>query len=213
MLVRGAIFDLDGVLANSSQAHSAAWRQLALEEGFNYDEAINERIKGLSRRHSIEFLLAGSKRSLAEQEISRLAERKNAYYQRLISEVSPRDLFPGALETLSECRAKGIATALASSSKNAPRLIQQLDIAEFLDYAADANFIEHHKPHPEIFLNAAGGLGVDPRQCIAFEDSAAGIQAIKAAHMFAIGIGCNLRLQKADMVLESLADFSLDLLP
>ena len=112
---------------------------------------------------------------------------------------------------LCECRARGIRTALASSSKNAPRLIKGLEIAPLLDYVADASFVTHHKPNPEIFLKAASGLAVDPGQCIALEDSAAGVQAIKAAGMYAIGIGSKEALHQADAVIETLADFSWDL--
>ena len=57
MQVRAAIFDLDGVLADSSRTHFLAWRRLAIEEGIYFDEAINERMKGVSRLESLEILL------------------------------------------------------------------------------------------------------------------------------------------------------------
>ena len=211
MQVRAAIFDLDGVLADSSRTHFLAWRRLAMEEGIYFNEAINERMKGVSRLESLEILLEGSDRTFSEREKADLAARKNRHYQELTSSFSRQDLLPGAFEVLCECRARGIRTALASSSKNAPRLIKGLEIAPLLDYVADASFVTHHKPHPEIFLKAANGLEVDPRQCIALEDSAAGVQAIKAAGMYAIGIGSKEALHQADAVIESLADFSWDL--
>ena len=182
-----------------------------MEEGIYFNEAINERMKGVSRLESLEILLEGSDRTFSEREKADLAARKNRHYQELTSSFSRQDLLPGAFEVLCECRARGIRTALASSSKNAPRLIKGLEIAPLLDYVADASFVTHHKPHPEIFLKAANGLEVDPRQCIALEDSAAGVQAIKAAGMYAIGIGSKEALHQADAVIESLADFSWDL--
>ena len=90
-------------------------------------------------------------------------------------------------------------------------LLGHLGIEDILDYVADANFITHHKPHPEIFLKAADGVGVAPSQCLAFEDAMAGLQAINRAGMFSIGIGDPTILTEANIVISGLEDFTLEM--
>lgn len=211
MRITAAIFDLDGVLADTAQAHYLSWLRLAKEEGIYFDERINERLKGVSRMASLEILLERSEREFSPAEKATLAARKNNFYREIISSITADDLLPGAFATLDACRAYGIKTALASASKNAPMVIEKLGIEALLDYVVDANLIKRHKPHPEIFLTAALGVKIEPQFCIAFEDAEVGIRAIRAAKMLSIGIGCHSRLYMADMLFESLADFSLDM--
>ena len=211
MQIAAAIFDLDGVLADTTQAHYCAWLHLAREHGIYFDEQINERLKGVPRMASLEILLERSDRKFSVAEKTVLAARKNNCYREIISSMTSDNLLPGALATLNACHKYGIKTALASSSKNASLLIKNLGIASLLDYVVDANLIKLHKPHPEIFLTAAMGMNIEPRFCIAFEDAEVGIRAIRAAKMYAIGIGSHNQLHRADMVFESLADYSLDM--
>src|SRR3546814_8354837 len=114
-----------------------------------------------------------------------LCERKNASYREQIEHFSPEDLLPGAADVLAAARAAGLKTALASASRNAPLLLQRLGIADAFDYVADAGSLKRDKPDPEIFLNAARGVGVAPAACLGIEDAAAGVAAIKAAGMCA----------------------------
>ena len=210
MQIVAAIFDLDGVLVDTAQAHYRAWLRLAGEEGIYFDEQINERLKGVSRTAALDTLLEQSDQEFSPARKIVLAARKNNYYREIVSSISADDLLPGACAVLDTCRGCGIKTALASASKNAPMLIKKLGIASLLDYVVDAQLIKHSKPHPEIFLKAATGVKAEPQFCIAFEDAEAGIRAIRAAKMLAIGIGNHRRLHIADMVFESLADFSMD---
>ena len=210
MHIAAAIFDLDGVLADTTQAHYLSWLRLAEEEGIYFDKQINEYLKGVSRMASLEVLLERSERGYSPLEKSSLAARKNNYYREIISSITPADLLPGAFAALDACRVRGIKTALASASENAPTVIKNLGIASLLDYVVDVSRITNHKPHPEIFLSAARGVNAEPQSCVAFEDAEAGIRAIRAAKMMAVGIGCRKRLCLADVVFESLADFSLD---
>ncbi len=213
MHIAAAIFDLDGVLADTTQAHYLSWLRLAKEEGVYFDRQLNERLKGVSRMASLEILLERCGQEFSPAEKASLAVRKNNYYRDIISSLTPEDLLPGAVAVLDACRTRDIKTALASASENAPTVIKNLGIASLLDYIVDTKYITNPKPHPEIFLSAAMGLNAEPRSCVAFEDAEAGIQAIRAAKMMAIGIGCRKRLCQADMVFDSLADFSLGMIP
>jgi alpha,alpha-trehalose phosphorylase len=159
---------------------------------------------------SLERVLARAQRTFTDAEKQALAERKNGYYLDAIDAFGPQDLFPGARELLVAARARGLRLGLASASRNAPRLLERLGIAELFDYVADPARVLRGKPDPDLFLDAARGLGVAPAACIGIEDAAAGIEAIRAACMPAIGIGDPLRLARADVVLPSIADLDLD---
>lgn len=204
---RALIFDLDGVLTDTAHTHYEAWKQLADEIGVYFDRGINERLKGVDRMASLAIILERAERAYSLEERLQLAARKNGYYVQAIQRVSPVDLFDGVSRVLDEARAAGLKIGLASASRNAPALLARLGIADRFDYVADSARIRRAKPDPEIFLDVAAQLGVPPSQCIGVEDAVAGIEAIQAAGMPAIGIGSVDALSQADVVLPSIAEF------
>jgi beta-phosphoglucomutase len=119
--------------------------------------------------------------------------------------MSEADLFPGVLPLFQRLKDAGLKTALASASKNAALVLQKLGISHCFDYVADANLIKQGKPDPEIFLTCAQALGLAAEHCIGLEDAPAGVTAIKAAGMYAVGIGEATALAQADLVLPSLS--------
>jgi len=193
------IFDLDGVLTDTAELHYQAWQRLAAEKGLPFDRTVNEHLRGVSRRNSLEIILRHAGVELAEEEKEGLANRKNGYYRELISRLSPADLLPGISDLLTQLKESGIKTGLASASHNAREIVQRLEIGRFLDLVVDPSAIVKGKPDPEIFFRAAEGLGIPYENCAGVEDAQVGIQAIRAAGMFAVGIGSGLL--EADWVL------------
>lgn len=210
--MKSVIFDLDGVLADTATGHFRAWLRLAGELNLPFDEAMNERLKGVDRRTSLEFLLGASALHYDEIQKQALMARKNAFYLEIIEHAGPDDLLPGALDLLRRARSAGLSTALASASRNAPILVERLGLTPWLDAVADANRITAAKPNPEIFLLAARLLGSAPVDCVGVEDSAAGIIAIKAAGMRAVGVGAPAQLIGADVIAPTTADIGMDML-
>jgi len=206
---QAVIFDLDGVITDTAHYHYLAWKRLADSLGVHFDEAFNEQLKGIDRMGSLALILAGSPRSYNLEETLALADAKNRHYQELIGTMSTSDLLPGAVEALAAVRAAGLRIGLASVSKNAFTVLEKLGIADRFDYVVDAALIARGKPDPEIFLNAAERLGVAPALCLGVEDAVAGVSAIKAAGMFALGIGKPEVLTEADVVIPGLAQFRL----
>ncbi len=202
---RALIFDLDGVLTDTAHTHYQAWKQLADEIGVHFDRQINERLKGVDRMASLAIILERAERAFSLEERQLLADRKNGYYVQAIQRVTPADLFDGVLRVLDEARAAGLKIGLASASRNAGALLDKLGIADRFDYIADSSRIRRAKPDPEIFLDVAAALGVPPFLCIGIEDAAAGVEAIHAAGMPAIGIGSVEALPQADIVLPAIA--------
>ncbi|MFT4197138.1 MAG: beta-phosphoglucomutase [Pseudoxanthomonas sp.] len=207
---RALLFDLDGVLTDTARTHYRSWQRLADEIGVPFDRQVNERLKGVDRMASLDIVLERAGREFDAAERAALAERKNGYYLQAIEALGPQDLFPGAERLLRQARAAGLKLGLASASRNAPRLLQRLGIAAHFDYIADPARLARAKPDPAIFLDAAAGLGVPPALCIGVEDAAAGIEAIHAAGMAAIGIGQVTALPMADAVLPDIAALRLE---
>ncbi|WP_230473502.1 beta-phosphoglucomutase [Dyella choica] len=210
-VLKGVIFDLDGVIADTAVVHHAAWKRLASEIGVAFDDSVGERIKGVDRRGSLDILLERTARAYSEEEKEALASRKNDYYRQQIETFGPQHLFPGARHTIESVRRAGLKTALASASRNAPLLLERLGIADLFDYVVDANHIGRAKPDPEIFLAAARGLGLEPSECLGVEDAAAGIAGIHAAGMKAVGVGQAQALAEADLLVPNVAAFDIRL--
>ena len=204
MIFQGAIFDLDGVIVDTAKYHYLAWRELALQLGFDFTKADNERLKGVSRMRSLEILLEIGGIRMPEERKLELAARKNARYVAYISALDGSELLPGAKEYLTQLRDTGVRIALGSASKNAPLILDRLNITGLFDVIVDGNKTSKAKPDPEVFLIACRELGLEPEQCVVFEDAAAGVQAAKAAGMRVIGIGSPGQLEEADRVIGGL---------
>ncbi len=207
MGIKGFIFDLDGVIADTAEFHFEAWQRLAQRLGFDIDAQFNESLKGVGRMDSLNLILAHGGVSLTEAEKLKHAEEKNAEYIELISHMTPKDLLPGAHDALQRLREAGFKIALASASRNAPMILECLGVTELFDIVVDSGLIKNGKPDPEIFLSAAHQLGLQPSECIGVEDAVAGVQSIKSAGMFAVGIGQATVLHQADIVIGGLQDF------
>lgn len=189
-MVKGVIFDLDGVLVSTDELHYQAWKRLADELGIvNFNREDNERQRGVSRMASLEVVLEKSEKIYSEEEKIVLAERKNDYYKESLKNLSSDDLLPGAKESLEMLHKKGILTAVGSASKNAPEILERIGLIPLLDKISCGLDTTKSKPDPEVFLVAAGKLGLAPEDCLVVEDSAAGILAAKAGNMKSLAVG------------------------
>ncbi len=207
-MIKAFIFDLDGVLTDTSEYHFLAWKRMADEEGIPFTREDNEKLRGVSRRASLELILKD--RSLPEDKMQELMDRKNRYYNEFIKNISEEDLLPGALSILEELRSRQFRLALASASKNAPQVVEGLGIAPYFDAIADGNSVEKTKPAPDLFLYAADKMGVPHEYCLVVEDAEAGITAAQRAGMYTIGIGPEERVGAADYVYPSVAEIRLE---
>ncbi|MBP2001719.1 beta-phosphoglucomutase [Paenibacillus shirakamiensis] len=202
--MKGAIFDLDGVLVDTAKYHFLAWRELANQLGFEFTEQDNERLKGVSRMESLRILLEIGGLHLSEHELLQLAAKKNEKYVEYISKLNDSELLPGAKAYLIDLREQGIQVALGSASKNAKFILDQLNIAYLFDVVIDGNQVTKAKPDPEVFLLAGQNLGLEPKDIVVFEDATAGVEAALAAGMRVVGIGQKDVLQRADLVVAGL---------
>ncbi|ACB61928.1 MULTISPECIES: beta-phosphoglucomutase [Exiguobacterium] len=210
--IEAVIFDLDGVITDTAEYHYLAWKQLGEELDIPFDREFNETLKGVSRTDSLEriLILGGKQDAFTAQEKEALATKKNDHYVTLIQHISEQDLLPGIIAFLDEIRATGLKIGMASASKNALTVVEALGVRHYFDDIVDAATVAQSKPHPEVFLRAAEALGVAPERCIGVEDAAAGITAIHAAGMYAVGVGPETTLHEADYRVDSTDLLSLE---
>jgi beta-phosphoglucomutase len=201
--IHAFIFDLDGVITDTAEYHYRGWKRLADEEGLPFSREDNEHLRGVARRESLMLILKD--RLYPDEKIQEMMERKNNYYLEFIKEITPHDLLPGAKDLLEEIRAASLKNALGSASKNAGEVIERLGIRDLFDAISDGFSVERQKPAPDLFLHAAGQLGLAPAECVVVEDAAAGIEAALAGGFRSVGLGPRERVGKAEVVLPSLA--------
>ncbi|MHC4067755.1 MAG: beta-phosphoglucomutase [Planctomycetota bacterium] len=209
-MLRGVIFDLDGVLVATDELHYRAWQQVADAEGIHFDREINQRLRGLGRMESLDILLERADRTYTDEQKRHLAERKNAVFIGLAQALGPSDVSPGVSELLAALRIRKIKTAVASSSRNASLIIERLGLAERFDAIVDGNDVEHSKPHPAVFLLAARRLALPPEHCLVIEDAPAGVEAARRAGMAVLGIGRPETLPAVEHLASSLVEVSVD---
>ncbi len=205
---KAIIFDLDGVLTDTSEYHYLAWKRLADEEGIPFTRQENdEHLRGVGRRESLMYILRG--RKVSEEQFQEMMDRKNRYYNDMITSMTPKDLVAGSRDLLREIREAGIKVAIASSSKNVRTVLARLDIMGLFDGVADGNSVVNSKPAPDLFVYAAGLVQVPTPDCLGVEDADAGIEAVKTAGMQALAIGPKERFHRADKILPTLANVQL----
>lgn len=189
MKYKGIIFDLDGVICHTDQYHYQAWKEIADELGVDFDEKMNNRLRGVSRMESLEIILENCNQKFTLEEKEQLADKKNTIYKKLLKQMSPKDVEGNVLTTLNELRRKGILLAIGSSSKNAEFILRQIGLLAFFDKISDGNNITHSKPDPEVFLKAAIYMKLRPEECLVVEDARSGIDAALAGGFDCAGLG------------------------
>lgn len=210
MSVKGLLFDLDGVLVTTEHNHYVAWKRTADALGVPFTEKENELLKGISRVDSLRKILELGNVLISESEFETLLQSKNEFYLDSIQSLNQNDLLPGVLNLLQSAKEKGIKLGVGSSSKNAPMILKLLAIDHLFDVVVDGNGVTDPKPHPEVFLNGAKALNLDPSEVFVFEDAASGIQAAKAGGFFAVGVGNPSISELADLYLDDLTAFNLE---
>ncbi len=207
--IKGLIFDLDGVIVDTAKYHFHAWKRLANSLGIDFTENDNEQLKGVSRRGSIDKILNWGGLTISEEEIQDLMFKKNQWYLELMGEMDESEILPGVSRILEEAKAGGFKIALGSASKNAPLILDQVNLTSFFEIIIDGNVVSASNPDPEVFVKGAEGLSLTNEECVVFEDSISGVDAALAGGMKAVGIGHPETLHKAHLNLLGFNDVNL----
>jgi len=202
--IKGFIFDLDGVITDTAEYHYKSWQKLADEEDLFFNREINEQLRGVSRMDSLEIILDG--KELPDDVKKEWTDRKNAYYQEYLEEITKENILDDMEAKLNKLKEDGFKIAVASSSRNARKVLKNLQISDMFDTISDGNSVENAKPAPDLFLHTAEKLGLKAEECVVLEDAESGVEAALAANMKAVGVGPQERVGKAHLVYSRVSD-------
>ena len=198
---RAVLFDLDGVLIDTTAIITEAWKAWAGERGLDAAEVLKE----AHGRRSVEVIAAVAPDVIAEDEAKALEEREAQEAHKIIAIEGAADLVAALPED---------AWAVVTSAGR-PLALHRLQLAGLPEpkTLVSANDVTEGKPHPEGYLAAAAKIGVSPKDCIVIEDAPAGIEAAHAGGMKVIAVATTIeweQLRIADAVVASLNDVRVD---
>lgn len=203
-MIKGFIFDLDGVLVDTARFHFKAWKKLANSIDIDFTEEQNEKLKGVGREESLRKILSWGNKEVAQETFEELMHQKNQRYLEMVDAMTKDDILPGVRDFLNEARRLNLKIALGSASKNAPKILNRVEITHFFDAVIDGNHTTKSKPDPQVFVMGAEALKLSPDQLVVFEDSQAGIEAANTGGFKSIGIGTSSNLPEAHKVYSGL---------
>lgn len=207
----GLVWDMDGVLVDSGQAHYAAWKALFDELGHPLTAEQVSQTLGMSNLPILRMWLGAD---TPKETLIDIANRKERYFRSLVGQYVR--LLPGVGLWLERARARGYRQAVASSAPmaNITAIIEALGIGDAFDLLISGAHLPASKPDPAIFVQAARGLGCEPEHCVVLEDSTVGVEAAVRAGMPCIAV-TNTRpaakLEAASLVVDSLEDLPGDI--
>ncbi|MEY4905759.1 MAG: beta-phosphoglucomutase [Bacteroidota bacterium] len=202
------IFDLDGVIVDTAKYHYLAWKRMANDLGFDFSEAENEKLKGVSRVESLRRILEWGNLELDEVEQVAWAKQKNDWYLEYVANMTEAEILPGVLSLFDDIKAAGVKIVLGSASKNARLILDKVNLLSSFDFVVDGTMVTNSKPDPEVFLKGAEAVGADPKECIVFEDAAEGVKAALRGGMYAVGVGDYVVLNRANLTTDALNHIS-----
>lgn len=207
-MIKGIIFDMDGVLLDTAKYHFESWKYLAKSLGHGLEDKIGEQLKGINRNASLDIVLeaCGLSGNLIERQ--QWMDIKNDRFLESLPANHQDIILDGVLNLLQEISDKQIPKAVASSSKNAHYILEKTGLSRWFVSILDANDTVHSKPHPEVFINTARELRLQEHECLVIEDSYKGVEAAIRGGFPVIGIGDSKVLASANRVIENLSSVS-----
>ena len=181
---RALIFDCDGTLAHTMPVHWEAWKEVTTLHGLTFPEERFYALGGVPTRDIVRMLAAEQGRTDIDP-LRFAAEKEEAYFRRFAHIGPVEEVVSIARENRGRIP---MAVASGGSRHAIHRVLRHLEILEWFGAVVTNEDVVHQKPAPDIFLEAARRLGVEPRSCRAYEDTDLGIQAIRAAGMDAVDI-------------------------
>tara|TARA_B100001115_G_C15835776_1_gene417859 strand:+ start:666 stop:1313 length:648 start_codon:yes stop_codon:yes gene_type:complete len=209
-MIKGLIFDLDGVIVDTAHYHYLSWREIAIDLNIDFTIKDNENLKGVSRIDSLNYILKSGSLSFNTEEKNILLDKKNNIYKHSISSLGKKNILKGVEKMLLKAKEKKMILAVGSSSKNAKMIVEKLNLTHLFQAVVDGTMVKKTKPDPEIFLKAAKKMNLNPSECIVFEDAESGVIAAKKGGFNVVSVG-NVNIRNiGDVYVESLEDFNLD---
>ncbi|MBI4717378.1 MAG: HAD family phosphatase [Planctomycetes bacterium] len=203
----GVIFDMDGVLVDSAEAHLRSWRQLAAEHGGSVTDQQFAATFGQQNSDIVPLLFG----PVSPERLAALADRKEAIYRELVRDEPP--VVAGAVELIRALDAAGAALAVGSSGPlaNIELILRGMGVRSLIRHIVSGDDVTRGKPDPQVFRLACERLGLPPGACVVIEDAPVGVQAAHGAGAKAVAVLMHhpaSAFPRADLVVPRLADLS-----
>ncbi|HUI05683.1 MAG TPA: HAD family phosphatase [Verrucomicrobiae bacterium] len=206
-MIRGVLFDLDGVIVDTLHYHYLAWKHMFEKRGgtpvSEHSVLLHE---GRASREILPILMKETGITIPEAERSAFIEEKRAYFRTIVQTTQ----YPGAFEAIDELRRRGFKVALvtACATKNMQHALNRQQQAHF-DFIITGDEVPRAKPFPDPYLTAARQLGLRPEECVVVENAPLGIESARNAGMYCVAIETTLGkeyLTSADHVLQNITE-------
>lgn len=205
-MIRGVIFDMDGVITDNNPYHEEAWAEFCRNYGIRLtEEEIHQYIFGRIARDTLEYVF---KKTLSVEEIDNYVALKEKIYRELYEpHIKP---VIGLMELLNTLKQQGFMLGMATSAPpgNVQFMFDHIPVKDFFDIVLDGESIRKGKPNPEIYIKVIGRLGLSPSECVVFEDSIPGIKAARAAGAIVIGVATTHKAETLKNVNAIIHDFT-----
>src|SRR3984957_12966488 len=181
--IKGLVFDCDGTLANTMPMHWRAWQMIAQRHNLHFPEDRFYSLGGVPSRDILKMLAEEQGRTIDHISI---AHEKEEAYMPLMLEVEP----VYAVVEIAQANFGKVPMAVASGGTQPVivQVLERLKIRHLFNAVVTSEMVANQKPAPDIFLEAARLIGVDPKNCRGYEDTDLGIQAIRSAGMEAVDV-------------------------
>ena len=210
MAIKACIFDLDGVLVYVNKFHYIAWKKIADELNVEFNTELHKEFRGLHRESCLEKLLSWNNLQLSEEETNRLLEKKSRHFSNGLGTLGPDKVLPGVLDFLKLLKKEEIKIGLSSVGYNAKKVLLQIGLTHYFNHIVDGKSYSYSNLDTQIFLENANQFGLEPEECLVFEDSQEGVKTAKEAGMKVIGVGLSEDLQEADKTILSFETIKTD---
>ncbi len=206
-MIKGILFDMDGVLVDNMAAHAVAFEKFCEQFGC---ENVTERLykcAGMGNDQIMDIMLPAE--VVAERGKAALSAEKEAIYREIYADtIKPVD---GLIEMLRELKALGVKCAVGSSGcrENVEFVVEKCGLREFFEGYVYSDLVTRCKPDPEIYLTAAKQLGLDPSECLVFEDALVGIESARRAGVAKV-IALTTTISRCELLSQSDADIIVD---
>lgn len=187
---KGLIFDLDGTVADTMPHHFLSWRKAVIPHGIDFNPQLFLEMTGMPRKATIERLndLFGTNMSVEE-----VGNAKSEYFETLVDTTKEVKIVAEVIRKYQQILPMSIGTG--STKYGAKRTLEVIGMDKYFDIVITCDDVEKHKPHPETFLKCAHLMGVNPKECLVFEDGVLGMQAAKDAGMMVIDVNDYYKLE------------------
>lgn len=210
--IKAALFALDSIFVFPDRLHFLAWKKLSDENAWAFDNSLNSRLGGLSRIASLDVILSHNQLNLSDNDREKLADQKNRYFVDYFNKLEIKELQPGVIDFIRRLKKRGILTGLCSVSRNTRMVLEQSQTVPFFDCVVSGEDIQHSLTRSHPFLMAARRLRCHPFNCVAFEVSQTGIDAVRCAGFRHVGIGSADLLPNADETVSNYDKIDVDCL-